>query len=156
MLPSICRSLLASQLWSNFRLIPALYGNIPAFTQNNFVFLPPKVSYFHRYGVRARCANEKVGERSHKWQYFFRGYAQEIILARDLLCQPRAWCWIPVRIQFLLGTGNSSSTDHSWVWPHDHNFYSTVNPALHMQNWFIHFCCHESTQICEYNQGLTP
>ena len=85
-----------------------------------------------------------------------RGCAREIILARDLLHQAEARCRVPVRLPVPQGTGELSSVDHSWVGPRDRNCAQTVNPATHVQNGFIHFRCHESTQIHEYNQGLLP
>ena len=53
-------------------------------------------------------------------------------------------------------TRNSISTDHAWLWNHDWNLNPPGNPSLYAQNWFTHFCCHESTQIRKYDQGLSP
>ena len=85
-----------------------------------------------------------------------RGYAHGIIMAHYLLCQPKAQFQVPLRLPVLQRTWELISSDFSWVWPCDCNYNPTFNPALHMQNGFIHFCCHESTQICKYNQGLPP
>ena len=40
------------------------------------------------------------------------------------------------------------------VQPRDRNSYPVVNPDMHVQNCFVHFRCHESTQIGKYDQGL--
>ena len=96
------------------------------------------------------------GGMVHTGGKFFHRCAREIIMARNLLFQPNARCWIPVWLLVPQGPGKSSSTDRLWVWPHDVNNNMTVNPALYMQNGFIHFFCHESTQIRKYNQVLPP
>ena len=41
-----------------------------------------------------------------------------------------------------------------WVWSCDDNCNPAVNPATHVRNGFFHFFCHESTQICKYDQCL--
>ena len=48
------------------------------------------------------------------------------------------------------GNGETSSTDHAGVRPRDRDFDLAINTALHVQDWFVHFFCHESTQILEY------
>ena len=86
----------------------------------------------------------------------FSGCVRKNILALNLLRQPQARCRFPVRLRILHGTGESSSADHWWVLPHDCNYGLIFNLDLHVRNGFIHFICHELTQMWEYHQGLRP
>ena len=101
-----------------------------------------------------RCTNE-VGEGGVTWvtNNCLR-ILTEIIMARDLMCQIEARCQVPVRIPVPQGTGESSYTDHVLVWTCNRNYDLTANPSSRVRNGFIHFRCHESTKISEYDQGL--
>ena len=79
-----------------------------------------------------------------------------IILASNLLLQPKAQFRVPVQLLVLQGTGESSSVDNLWVWPCNWNCNMTINPDTYIQNGFIHIRCHELTQIYKYDQGLPP
>ena len=104
--------------------------------------------------LRARCANEgEGGGGSHGWWIIVCIFARKIIMVRDLMCQPEAQCRFPVRLQVLQGTGGLSSADHVWVWPSNHDCDPTINLVSHVQNVFIHFFCHKSSQIFEYRQS---
>ena len=109
------------------------------------------------FGLR-ECASDaqKRGGRvdSCWWQKVLRWRAYTIIMACDSLRQAEAWYWFPVRLKFLQGNGEASYTDHAGVIPHNNKCDPDINLATHMQNGFIHFCCHESTQNRECDQGL--
>ena len=144
----ICWSLSVSPCWSYFCPIPALYANIPAFYS---VFFPLFV-------IVCCCTHNALMEGGglHGWQIIVHGFAREIILLWDLMCQPEARCEVLVWIPVPQGTGESISTYHTWVWSRGHDYDLTTNPSPHVQNGFIRFCCNESTQICEYNQVFPP
>ena len=100
-----------------------------------------------------RALMREGGMGSHGWRIIVHGFARKIVLERDLMCQPEAWCGVPVWIPVPQGDGELSSVNHDRIRPHYRNCDPTINPASHMGNGFIHFCCHESTQIHEYNPG---
>ena len=52
------------------------------------------------------------------------------------------------------GDWEAISTDYSGVRPCDRSCNMVFNPAIHVQNGFVHFRCHESNQTHEYDQGL--
>ena len=88
------------------------------------------------------------------WQKILRRCARKIVMVRNLLRQTKARSWVPVRILVLQGTGEEISVDHAGVQPRNFDFDPAVNPDAHVQNGFVHFCCHELTQNLKYNQGL--
>ena len=87
----------------------------------------------------------------HGWSRYVIALEHKIILARNLMCQPEARCRVPVWLPVPQGTGESNSADHSWVWHSYRDCDEKIYPALHVQNGFVYFCCHELTQSCEYN-----
>ena len=89
---------------------------------------------------------------SAEWQGFIYICACEVILSRDLLSQPKTQSRVPVRLTVPHGTGELISADHVGVQSPNRNLDSSINLALHVQNRFIGFSCHESTQIKEYDQ----
>ena len=104
---------------------------------------------------RARRAWMRGGGRGHTGEKKnVRRFACKVIMVRNLLCQPKAWCWVSVQIPVPQGTGELSPADHVWVWPRDRNWNPTVNPDSQVQNGLIYFWCHESTKIRKYDQGL--
>ena len=145
----ICRSLSVSLFWSDFRAIPDLYANI-----SDFHPPPPQLPpYVVTPTVQKWWGG---GGGVHGWQIIVCVFVHRIIMTHDLICQPEAWFWVPVHILAPRGTRELSSMDHVWVWYSNRDWNVTVNPASHMQNGFIHFRCHELTQICEYDQGFPP
>ena len=76
------------------------------------------------------------------------------ILVHNLLNQYQTQNGSPVWLPVTKGTGGTSITDHMGVIYCDQNVDLTVNPALHVQNGFLHFCCYESTETRKYNQVL--
>ena len=145
----LCWSIYDSPFWLSFRTIPALYTHFPDFDSKFFHYhLPPYVI------VRVVCEAVGGGVGSHGWRRSVHGFAREIILACNLMCQPEAWCWVPVCPPVPQGTGELSSADHLWVWSCDCD--STVYSTPHMRNGFVHFHCHDLTQICNYNQSFPP
>ena len=121
------------------------------------IFLVFTPNYFsiicHPVLPRAQCANEGGGGL-HGWSIIICGFARIIILAHNLMCQPEARCRVPVWIPVLQGTGKLISKDHSWLQYCNRNCDSSVYPAPHVRNGFVHFFCHDSTQIHEYEQVL--
>ena len=79
------------------------------------------------------------GVVSHGWGRIFCGFARKIILARDLMCQPKARFRVPVRLSVPQGNGKPNSADHLWVWPRGRNYDLNLNPFPHMWHWFILF-----------------
>ena len=120
-----------------FRPISALYANLPAFYSGFFLYR--LTSCVVARAVR-KWGGGVGGVGSHGWHISARGFVQEIILARDLMCQPEAQWQVPVQILVLQVTGESISADHSWVRSNNHNFNSAVYPAPHVRNGFIHIC----------------
>ena len=57
-------------------------------------------------------------------------------------------------VPVLQGNGEASSADHAEVRPRNRDCDPSINPVLHVRNGFVNFCCHELTQIREYDQGL--
>ena len=155
---SLCWSIFVSILQSNFRPIPALYAKIPAFYSGIFL---PSSSVFHRWfspfmsmeSVHAAIEKEREGGVTQVGKTV-RTCAREIILGRNLLRQSEALCQVPVWTPVVQVTGEAISADDSWVRPHNRNCGSAIVIATYMWNGFIHFHCHESTQICEYAQGI--
>ena len=94
--------------------------------------------------------------RLHRCKRIVCGNARKFIMVCDIMWQPKAHCWVAFQIPVSQGTWESSSTYYAWVWPRDRNFNPTINTALHVRNGFIHFCCHESTQIYKHDQGYPP
>ena len=96
------------------------------------------------------------GGGSYGWHVDFLCLACKIMSVRDLMCQPRARCRVPVRLPVPQVTGEPRSADHTWVQYRNRNYNLTIYPTLHVRNWFIHFRCHDLNQLREYNQGLPP
>ena len=119
-----------------------------------FLRLPPLVFSVHVYGKCARGNRKREGGRGHAGGKTVRTCAREIILGRNLLRQSEALCQVPVWTPVVQVTGEAISADDSWVRPHNRNCGSAIVIATYMWNGFIHFHCHESTQICEYAQGI--
>ena len=92
----------------------------------------------------------------HGWRRSVRTFAWKIILACYLMCKPEAWCLFPLWISVPHETGESIFTASLWVQSCDRDCDLNVYPDPHVQNGFVHFWCHESTQICKYSQGLPP
>ena len=84
------------------------------------------------------------------------GFTRKFMLARDLMRQLNAWLWVRVRLPVRQGTGVSSSTDNTWVQYSNRDWNLTVYPDLQMQTGFVHYCLHNSTQLCKYDQGFPP
>ena len=102
------------------------------------------------------CAVREFGGwgGSHGWHEGVLGFACEFKLAHDLMCQLDSWFRFLVRILILQGTGESIYADDTWVRYFNRGFHLTVYPTPYVQNGFVHFFCHGSTQFREYNQGL--
>ena len=79
---------------------------------------------------------------------------RKIVLAQNLLRQDKAWYRVPVQLPVPQGTGETSSTDHAEVWLRNRDCNPEVDPSTYVWKGFIKFYHHESTQICEYNEGL--
>ena len=93
---------------------------------------------------------------SHGWCGDGRGLVCEFMLAHDLMYQPKVQWRVPVWLPVLHDTKDSSSTDHMWVWYHKWDWNSTVYPAPHVQNGFVHFRCHDLTQFHNYHHAFLP
>ena len=97
---------------------------------------------------------ELVG--SHRWiggvPSIIHVFNQEGVLT----CHPDLWFQTPVRLPFPQGTGELSSVNNSWVGPRKSDCDLTVYPPPYLQQRFGTFCCYESTQLQEYNQGSPP
>ena len=137
---------------SDFLLIPALYAEFPTF---NADILPPSstvlITYVVGYpqifsvcghGERARDARTRGGGGLCRWRKILRGYVHKIILARNLLRQSEDQSRVPVRFLVPQGTGEAISAYHAGLQPRNHDWDPALNPATHMQNGFVHFCCH--------------
>ena len=96
----------------------------------------------------------RAGVGSCRWKYSYDWCAHDMILAHDLLRESEAQSRVTFQIPFLQGNVEASSVYHTGVRPRDRGCNLAVNLAMHMQNGFVHFCFHESTQIREYEQGL--
>ena len=110
-------------------------------------------AFFHSPSVaHVRCTINK-GREMWGWQETKELFAglRETIMTRDLLRQSQIRTWFPVRIPFSQGNCYKISVVHMGVRSQKHNFDPTVDPASHVQNGFLHFCCHEPTQIREYD-----
>ena len=66
---------------------------------------------------------------SCRFRNILRGCEREIILARNLLRQSKAWSRVPVRFQVPQGTRETRSSDHAVVRPFDHDCYLVVDPT---------------------------
>ena len=127
-------------------LNPLFYANIfPSYYTLCWIYLGPWIE---------RLQGVKKGSRagSSRWIIIVYISACEVIISRDLLSQSEAQSWVPVRLQVPHGTGEVISADHVGVQSPNRNLDSSINLALHVQNRFIGFSCHESTQIKEYDQ----
>ena len=124
--------------------IPALYAKIPC-----YVFSTCSTA-------RGAQVGGGGGVGSHGWCGGVPGLVRFFNQVVGLTCQPDSQFQIPVRIHFLQGTGGSSSVYHLWVGPYDRNYGSTIYPPPHLQKGSGSFCCHDSDQLREYNQGFPP
>ena len=152
----ICWLLLASPFRSKFCPIPELYADIPAFYSKVFS-LSGTIGCHCLWPCREQVVHEwgRGGEGSYGRKKLIRGFGREIILAHNLLCQPKDWFRVPVWLPVLQGTGKLTSMDHNmWVLLCNRTCDTNVNPASHVQTGFIHFRFHESTQIRKYNRVL--
>ena len=108
-------------------------------------------------GESVRDAQTRVGGvGSCRWQNILLWCARKIIMVRDLLRQYEAWSWVPVRFPFLQGNGDTSSSNHVGLWPHNFDCNPAVDPSTYVWKGFLGFCHHELTQNREYNEGLIP
>ena len=96
------------------------------------------------------------GMGSYGWCEGILGFTRKFLLARDLMYQLDSQFRVPVRLPVPQGTGESISADHTWVKYRNSNWDLTVYPDLHVQTGFIHYCCHNLTQLREYDQVLPP
>ena len=60
----------------------------------------------------------------------------------------------PFRIPVLQGTGETRSACHIGLRSCNRDFKTTINAASHVWIGFLNFCCHELTQIREYDWGI--
>ena len=121
--------LFPNPLFFAFCRIPALYANFPAFYSKLFLYrLPPCIVMraMHEWGGGG-------GVGFHGCCRSVRGFANEIILGRNLMCQPKAWCQVPVWVPVPQKTGESISAGRSGVFSRDRDFGLNVYPDLHMQ-----------------------
>ena len=103
--------------------------------------------------TRAHCEN---GVGLHGWRGGVLGFLRKVNLSHYLICQPDSQFRIPVRLPVLQGTGESISADHTWVRSRIRDCDLTVYPTPYVQNGFVHFICHGSTQLCNYRQDFPP
>ena len=75
--------------------------------------------------------------------------------AGGLTFQPNYPFRIAVRITFPQEIRELSSAYHLWLGTCDRDHNLTVYRPLYLRKGFCLFCCHDSTQWWEYNQGLT-
>ena len=61
---------------------------------------------------------------------------------------------LPFRIPVLQGTGETRSACHIGLQSRNRNFNTTINAASHVWIGFLHFCCHELTQIRGYDWAI--
>ena len=80
--------------------------------------------------------------------------AQNYLGTKYLLRQSQSQTQIQFHLLCLQDTWNLICVLHLEVRPRDLVFDPAVNSTFNVKNWFIHFFCHESTQIGEYNLGL--
>ena len=73
---------------------------------------------------------------------------------RYLLRQAQYEAQLPVQFPSLQGTWDSSSVEHPGVRTHNCYCDTVFNPTFNMQNGFIHFRGHDSTQSGKYDLGL--
>ena len=152
------------QILSGFCQVPDLYAKIPAFYANIFLFVlhcEGNIRVLISKDYVRYVANDNARDARMRGvggvmlvEIVLLKCAHGIILARNLLHQPKVRFLVPFWLPVPHGTGELISADQSWVWPSDFNYDQTVNPATKVRNGFIHFCCHESTKISEYDQGL--
>ena len=95
-------------------------------------------------------------EGSHGWHRITHRCGCKIMMARNLLCQPKDWCWVPVRLLVLQRTRKSITADHSWVWPCNHNCDPNVNTASQVRNGFIYFLAMGWTKFENSNMDFLP
>ena len=111
----------------------------PCFMLRFTCFLPQIISLLSSTVSCKRCANEGcvgVCVWLHGWHSGVLGLAREIMLARNLMCQPDARCQLPVWLPVLQGTGELRSADNFWVKSYNRYCNLTVYPAWHMRNGF--------------------
>ena len=147
----LCWSLSGSPL-CDFRLIPTIYADSPDFYSGLLLLRLSPCVVAHAVRKLGGGGVGGVGGGSYRWQRIIRVFAHELILGHNSMCQTKALFQIPVRLLVNQGNGESNSADHSWVLSCDRNCNPTVDPALHVQNEFVHFLFNESTQFCEYDQ----
>ena len=84
----------------------------------SFLRIPPLVVSVRGHGEHV-CSAWTIRGRAGScgWWKIVRGCARGFILAHDVLIQSEARCRVSVRLPVLQGTGETSSTDHSWVRP---------------------------------------
>ena len=120
-----------------------------------FYFLPRSLSFLSvPMWYCVHCAGLRGGGGSHGWHRGVIGISREIMLMRNLTCQPEARCRVPVRIHVSQRTGQLSYWDQLWVRNCDRDCYLTVYSAPHVRNGFVYFICHGSTHLREYDQGF--
>ena len=76
----------------------------------------------------------------------FRRCAWCTFFSKNLLRQSQSRARCPLRFPGSQGTWISSSMEYPGLRPHNHNFNLAITPVCKVQNGFIRFCVHESTQ----------
>ena len=161
---SLCWSLLASRFQSYLHPIPALYAKFPAFYVN---ILPPFSTVMVTYVVGICRLSLFMAIYSVRDARTRGGGGRVVQVAKNCTqacaqnysgVQFIAPSWGPIP-----GPSPAPGPVGDWGGYLHGSCRSTnsrrdcnldVNTYTHVQNELIKFCCHESTQICEYDQVL--